>query len=66
MPLSESPNRLRVTLDLPNDAAGMVGIRYASSKCKMQLQDRIGSKPNLVFLGQLVKTDRFIYFGSCT
>lgn len=44
---SEDPGRLQVFLDLRATVC-LFAMRLAPQKCKMLLQDRIGSKPNPV------------------
>lgn len=45
--MSGEPIKLQVFLDRLNDSEGMFGMRSASSKFKVMLNDWIGSKPNL-------------------
>lgn len=48
VPLSGDPINLQVFVGRPNDSVVAAGMRFTSSKCKLPLQDCIGSKPHFV------------------
>lgn len=45
--LSEDPSKFQVTLIRLKDGVGMLGIRFALSRCKVLSQDWIGAEPNI-------------------
>lgn len=56
---------MQVLLNRLNHSAATVGMRFVPWRCKMLLQNRVGSKPSLVLArGKLSEVDRFSYLGS--
>lgn len=60
-----NPSKLQLFLDRLNGSVGTLEVGFAPSKCKFLLQDRIGSKRNLILPGvQLDEVEGFTYLGS--
>ena len=60
--LSSDRTQTQVTLNKINKSAAKFGMHFASSKCKVLLQDWSGPNPNLVLAGQSIDVvDKFIY-----
>ena len=63
--LSEDPGSLQELLCCLDKSAAMFGMRFASPKCKMMLQDWFGVITNLSIKGQFIeRVNKFTYLGS--
>lgn len=51
VPMTENRIELHVLLDHLNRNVGRFEMRFICSRCKMRLDERINSKPNLIFPG---------------
>lgn len=51
VPMTENRIELHVLLDHLNRSVGGFEMRFLCSRCKMRLDERINSKPNLIFPG---------------
>lgn len=61
-----NPIKFQVFLDCLDDSVSLFGMRFSHSKCRMLLQDWVGSKPNLALANdELGEVDRCIYLSIC-
>ncbi|CAI2730979.1 unnamed protein product [Schistosoma spindalis] len=61
----EDADKMQSLLTTLSNNAGMIRMRFSTSKCKMLLQDWVASTPELVIGSEVVeRVDRFTYLGS--
>lgn len=64
--LNEDPNRLQMFLDRLDYSVARFDMLFEGSKCKMFLEDRIGSRPNAVLArAKLSEADKCSCLDSC-
>jgi hypothetical protein len=64
--LGSDPSQLQVILNNLNNCATRFGMHFTPAKCKVLLQDWVGSNPTLMLAEEpLDVVDKFTYLGSC-
>ena len=60
--LGSDPSEMRAILNKLNNSAALFGMRFTPSKCKVLLQDWLGSNPNLLLADEPISVvDHFCY-----
>ena len=63
--LGSDPSEMQAVLNKLNNSAALFGMRFTPPKCKVLLQDWVGSNPNLILAGEPISVvDHFNYLGS--
>ena len=64
--LGSDPSEMQMILNNLNNSAARFGMRFTPAKCKVLLQDWVGSNPHLMLAGEPIDVvDKFVYLGSC-